>query len=221
MKKKRFSVEQIVAVLKQAELGVPVAEVIRKVGISEQTFYRWKKQYVGMETDQARQMKQLQEENSRLKQLVADLSLDKTMLQDVLRKSSEAFGSPSDGRSSARSLPGERAACLPGSSDGARYVSLPGTSGTMDGVADEDTRDRTEQGALRVSQDPRAAEPRRLECWEASGVSAVQGRGPGVEEKATAQEESVTASGRALHRHSAEPGLEYRLRRAMLARRMR
>ena len=54
--------------------------------ISEQTFYRWKKQYVGMETDQARQMKQLQEENSRLKQLVADLSLDKTMLQDVLRK---------------------------------------------------------------------------------------------------------------------------------------
>ena len=86
MKKKRFSVEQIVAVLKQAELGVPVAEVIRKVGISEQTFYRWKKQYVGMETDQARQIKQLQEENSRLKQLVADLSLDKTMLQDVLRK---------------------------------------------------------------------------------------------------------------------------------------
>jgi putative transposase len=61
MKKKRFSVEQIVAVLKQAELGVPVAEVIRKVGISEQTFYRWKKQYVGMETDQARQLKQLAE----------------------------------------------------------------------------------------------------------------------------------------------------------------
>ena len=52
-----FSVEQIVAVLKQAELGVPVAEVIRKIGISEQTFYRWKKQYVGMETDQARQLK--------------------------------------------------------------------------------------------------------------------------------------------------------------------
>jgi transposase-like protein len=56
-------VEQIVSVLKQAERGAPVAEVIRKVGISEQTFYRWKKQYVGMETDQARQMKQLQEDN--------------------------------------------------------------------------------------------------------------------------------------------------------------
>ena len=86
MKKKRFSVEQIVGVLKQAEVGVPVTEVIRKAGISEQTFYRWKKQYVGLESGQVREMKQLQEENSRLKQLVAELSLDKTMLQDVLRK---------------------------------------------------------------------------------------------------------------------------------------
>ena len=86
MKKKRFSVEQIVAVLKQAEVGVPVAELIRKVGVSEQTFYRWKKQYVGLESDQVREMKHLQDENSRLKQLVAELSLDKTMLQDVLRK---------------------------------------------------------------------------------------------------------------------------------------
>jgi len=86
MKRKRFSVEQIVGVLKQAEVGVPVAELIRKAGISEQTFYRWKRQYVGLESDQVRELKQLQEENSRLKRLVAELSLDKTMLQDVLRK---------------------------------------------------------------------------------------------------------------------------------------
>ena len=78
--------EQIVGILKQAEVGVPVAEVIRKAGIAEQTFYRWKKQYVGLEVDQVRQLKQLQEENVRLKQLVAELSLDKTMLQDVLSK---------------------------------------------------------------------------------------------------------------------------------------
>ena len=86
MKKKRFSVEQIVGILKQAEVGVPIGELIRKVGISEQTFYRWKKQYVGLEVDQLRQLKQLQEENQRLKRLVADLTLDKTMLQDVLAK---------------------------------------------------------------------------------------------------------------------------------------
>ena len=86
MKKKRFSVEQIVAILKQAELGIPIAELIRQVGISEQTFYRWKKKYSGLEVDQLRQMTQLQEENARLKRIVADLTLDKAMLQDVLRK---------------------------------------------------------------------------------------------------------------------------------------
>ena len=86
MKKKRFTVEQIVGVLKQAQVGVPVAEVIRKAAISEQTFYRWKAKYAGLEVDEVRKMAQLQEENLRLKQLVAELTLDKTMLQDVLSK---------------------------------------------------------------------------------------------------------------------------------------
>jgi putative transposase len=86
VKRKRFSVEQIVAVLKQAQAGTPVAELIRHVGISEQTFYRWKKQYAGLQTDQVRQLKLLQEENARLKKLVADLTLDKAMLSDVLQK---------------------------------------------------------------------------------------------------------------------------------------
>lgn len=83
MKKKRFSVEQIVAVLKQVELGMTVADATRQIGVSEQTFYRWKKVYGGLQPDQARELKQLQEENVRLKRLVADLSLDKIMLQDI------------------------------------------------------------------------------------------------------------------------------------------
>jgi putative transposase len=78
-------VEQIVAVLKQAELGMPVADVIRQVGISEQTFYRWKKVYGSMLPGEARELKQLREENGKLKRLVADLSLDKVMLQDVIQ----------------------------------------------------------------------------------------------------------------------------------------
>lgn len=86
MKRKRFSVEQIVAVLKQAELGMPVADILRQVGISEQTFYRWKKQYAGLQSDQVRELKQLQDENARLKKLVAELSLDKAILQDVAAK---------------------------------------------------------------------------------------------------------------------------------------
>lgn len=86
MKRKRFSVEQIVAVLKQAELGIAVSDLTRQVGISEQTFYRWKKQYAGMQSDQVRELKQLQEENARLKKLVAELSLDKAILKDVVSK---------------------------------------------------------------------------------------------------------------------------------------
>lgn len=86
MKRKRFSVEQIVAVLKQAEMGAPVAELIRHLGIAEQTFHRWKRRYAGLESEQVRQFKQLQEENAKLKRLVADLSLAEVMLQDVLAK---------------------------------------------------------------------------------------------------------------------------------------
>ena len=86
MKKKRFSVEQIVSVLKQAELGLPVADLIRQVGIAEQTFYRWKKQYAGLQSEQVREFRQVTEENARLKRLVAELSLDKAVLQDVLSK---------------------------------------------------------------------------------------------------------------------------------------
>ena len=86
MKKKRFSAEQIVAIWKQAELGIPVVELIRQVGVSEQTFYRWKKKYSGLEVDQVRELKQVREENARLKRIVADLTLDKAMLQDVLSK---------------------------------------------------------------------------------------------------------------------------------------
>jgi len=86
VKRKRFSVEQIVAVLKQAEPGMAVSDLTRQMGISEQTFYRWKKQYAGLQSDQVRELKQLQDENTRLKKLVADLSLDKAILQDINQK---------------------------------------------------------------------------------------------------------------------------------------
>ena len=86
MKRKRFSVEQITAVLQQVSGGMPVGDVCRQVGISEQTFYRWKKEYAGMLPSEARELKQLRDENTKLKRLVADLSLDKVMLQDVVQK---------------------------------------------------------------------------------------------------------------------------------------
>ncbi len=86
MKKTRYTEEQIAFALKQAELGTPVEEVCRKLGVTQQTFYRWKKKYEGMLPRDMKRLKQLEEENRKLKQLVADLSLDKSMLQDVISK---------------------------------------------------------------------------------------------------------------------------------------
>jgi putative transposase len=86
MKKKRFTEEQIAFALRQEESGIPVSEVCRKMGVSEATFYRWKKKFGSLGLPELRRLKQLEEENRKLKALVADLSLDKVMLQDVLRK---------------------------------------------------------------------------------------------------------------------------------------
>jgi putative transposase len=84
--KKRFSEAQIAFALRQAASGTPVGEIARKMGVSDVTFYRWKKQYANMDISEIRRLKQLEEDNRRLKQLVADLTLDKQMLQEVLSK---------------------------------------------------------------------------------------------------------------------------------------
>ena len=86
MKKSKFTEEQIAFALHQTETGTNVEEVCRKIGISQATFYAWKKKYGGMGVSELRRLRQLEEENRKLKQLVADLSLDKIMLQDVLKK---------------------------------------------------------------------------------------------------------------------------------------
>ena len=84
MKKTKFTEQQIAFALRQAETGIRVAEVCRKLGISDATFYNWKKKYGGLGVSELRRLKQLEEENRQLKRMVADLSLDKQMLQDVL-----------------------------------------------------------------------------------------------------------------------------------------
>jgi putative transposase len=86
MRKSTFTEEQIAYALRQAESGIPITEVCRKLGVSEQTFYRWKRKFAGMGIAEFRRLRQLEEENHRLKQLVADLTLDRHMLQEVIRK---------------------------------------------------------------------------------------------------------------------------------------
>ena len=86
MKRNRYSEQQIAFALRQYESGTTISEIVRKMGITEQTLHRWKKKFGGMGVAEMRRLKQLEEENGKLKQLVADLSLDKQILQDVLSK---------------------------------------------------------------------------------------------------------------------------------------
>jgi putative transposase len=86
MRTSRFSTEQIVQALRQAESGTPVADICRKLAITETTFYRWKKRFLGLDVSEVRELRALREENRKLKQVVADLTLDKQILREALGK---------------------------------------------------------------------------------------------------------------------------------------
>lgn len=86
MKKSKFSEEQIVQILKEQEGGRPVTEITRAYGISAQTFYRWRDKFAGMDCSEVQRLKSLEDENTRLRRLVADLSLDKAVLKDIIEK---------------------------------------------------------------------------------------------------------------------------------------
>jgi putative transposase len=86
MKQKRYTEEQIVYALKQAEAGEKITDLCRQMGVAEATFYNWKKKYDGLGVSEVRELRQLREENAKLKRLVADLSLDKHMLQEIIAK---------------------------------------------------------------------------------------------------------------------------------------
>ena len=125
MKSSRYSPEQVAFAMRQAESGTSVPEICRKMGIAEQTFYRWKKKYAGMGVVEVRKLRILEEENRKLKQLVADLSLDKQMLQDVLRKKAEACSETGGGEGVALMLPGKRAEGMQDTKPVSQQLSLP------------------------------------------------------------------------------------------------
>ena len=106
MKKSKYTEEQIAFALRQAETGTRVEEVCRQLGISQATFFNWKKKYSGLGVPELRRLHQLEEENAQLKKLVADLSLDKQMLQDVIKKSCKASKETGTGRVSPGCVPG-------------------------------------------------------------------------------------------------------------------
>ena len=114
MRKSKFTEDQIAFALKQAELGISVEEVCRKMGISDATFYVWRKKYGGVGPSELRRLRQLEEENRKLKQIVADLSLDKAMLQAVVAKKPEPLVSPGAGAGVDAALRMQPAQCAAG-----------------------------------------------------------------------------------------------------------
>jgi putative transposase len=112
MKRTRFTEEQITYALRQVEGGTPPADVCRQLGCSEASFYIWKKRYGNLDMTEVKELRQLRDENTRLKRLVADLTLDKHILSEVVRKSSKAGAAANPGALDARAIPDRNGSCV-------------------------------------------------------------------------------------------------------------
>ena len=193
MPKKRFTDEQIAFALRQAEAGTTIGEICRKMGIAEATFYRWKKIYAGMGVAEIRRLKQLEEENGKLKRLVADLTLDKTMLQGEraarhrFERKRERCAESGEARPSPRGRPafpgGLR--CLgtqgmPGQRLRAGFPAIPVAPRPAAAAEGADEGVGGDAGALRLSAHPRAAATGGLEDQPQAPLPALQ-RGRAVD----------------------------------------
>ena len=189
MKRSKFTESQIVFALKQAESGVAVAEVCRKLGVSEATFYNWKKKFSGLGPDELRRLRQLEEENNRLKQIVADLTLDKQMLQDVLKKSFKEPAAQTAGRSAADGLSSVGAAGLRSGAVVSIGVLLCGASARRPGGQTTDQRDRRDAGAVWISADSDPAATGRLARQSQVDLPHLPGRRLEFKKQTTAAEQ--------------------------------
>ncbi len=167
MKKSRFSEEQIIGILKQAENGRPVAELVREHGITETTFYRWRRKFGGMEVSDARRLKELEEENRKLKRMVADQALDIVALKDVFTKSGEAAGQESGGSPCAGGARPQRTPRLWADRDREIQSSLRSPTEGRRGAARAAHRARSEVATCGIPRPVSASTPRRRrrEVW--------------------------------------------------------
>ena len=172
MKNSRFTTEQITFALRQAEAGLGGDETCRKLGISQATFFRWKAKYGELGTPEVRRLRQPEEENAKLKQLVADLSLDKKMLQDVLAKKPEPGAAQGDHGGPDGPLRRQCAAGLPGHRLPPLDSAIPRDPGCPGAPQDVSPGVSRLPGALRRSPAPQAAPPRGLGRSTSSGSTA-------------------------------------------------
>ena len=176
MRTSKFTPEQMVHVLRQGESGVPIAELCRQHQISEQTYYRWKKQFGDLGTAEVRELRQLREENRKLKQLVADLSLDKQILREVIAKRSDADPTAGPGRVGAGGVSPEPATGLPSARGHALERAVHRSSAAADSPACAHPPDHRGARKLRVSTDHGLTPPRRLAGECETDLSTPQGR---------------------------------------------
>src|SRR2546427_7411545 len=162
MKRSTFSEEQIVSAIRQAEAGTPVGDLCRQLGVSEATFYAWKKKYAHLGVSELRRLRQLEDENARLKRLVDDLTLDKHMLSRRCEKTPEARAPSGARRVVSGDVPGQlRAGLSAGAVQPGRVVSPESGAGPV-GAAPADSRARSRAATLRVPPDLGPVAPRRL-----------------------------------------------------------
>src|SRR5262249_6771691 len=154
----------------RTSMSAPIADLIRHLGIAEQTFYRWKRRYAGLESEQVREFRQLQDENAKLKRLVADLSLDKVMLQDVLAKNGKALATAHRRTLFRHGISDQRAARLSDRPLCEGHVSVSKSSRSSYGPPAADLRPRPNSCALWLSQDSGALESRGLGRGQEAGL---------------------------------------------------
>jgi putative transposase len=188
MKQKRYTEEQIAFALRQADSGVAVANICRKMEVSEATFYRWKKKFQGMGVAELRRLRQLEEENRKLKQLVADLTLDKQMLQDVVKKNGETASTTAYNPVSAGCIPGQHPSHLSDIAHAPIDLSISVSARSPHGLAYPDSRSGGNADRLGIPSFEDLAPTRGLVGQSQAGISALSRRKSAVtsEKEATA-----------------------------------
>lgn len=195
MKHSKFSEEQITYTLRQAESGTMVGDVCRQLGVSEATFYVWKKKYASLGVTELRELRQLREENSKLKRLVADLTLDKHILAEVIKKSAEARATAGAGGLDPDALSDQ---CAAGVSVSAVFTGslLPGEHGARSiAAAHAYPRDRSSTTALRLSAHSYAVAARRLGDQQEACASPVSAGWPAAAHAPAATQAHAPAPG--------------------------
>ena len=195
MKVSKFSEQQIALILKQVDDGLGVEEVCRKAGVSQQTYYRWRKKYGGLMPSEVRRLKQLEEEKGRLKWMVADLSLDKQCCRTCFQKSCEACEGTRLGRPAARHLPGFNPACLRRSEVSEVELLLQSSPAFTGCAAQAHPGDRGHARALRLPEDSCPAAPRGLASKRQARLSPLR-RGKHANPQQTTQAQGCCQASR-------------------------